>query len=196
MKKIFILSVFIFILFVANAYAQSAGGPKVTMTVISAGSHSFGPASPDPSKVKVEEEVRDPTAKDLIEGIKSKAQVAITIPQANETTRWAHSLRVRAVNLTVYNGTNEENETVYYNDLRVYDPTTGKNYTTQLAYIANQPGKAYINWNGWVPIRDLIMVKVNFPIKPGRGLFNLKQQPNYGFLPIARFQELLFPKFH
>lgn len=191
MNKLFIFLILIFTLFIANASAQ-----QVTITVISESGHSFGPASPDPNKVKVEEEVRHPTAADVVNGVKNKSQVAITVPQTNGTARWAHSLRVRAVNLTVYNGTNENNKTVYYNDVRVYDPTTNNNYTIQMAYIADEPGRAYVNWNGWVPIRDVIIIKSHAPPKPGSDKYRIIKPFKLILNELFELRDFELPKFH
>ncbi|MBM3232345.1 hypothetical protein FJZ21_03145 [Candidatus Pacearchaeota archaeon] len=197
MNKLFIFSVFIFaLIFVSNVYAQPTGGPSVTITVISSNSHSFGPSSPDPNKVKMEEEVRDPTASDIINGIKNKSQVSVVVPQKNGTASWSHMMRVRAVNLTTYNGTNENNETVYYNDVKIYDPADGKNYTTQLTYISSDPNKAYIYYNGWVQIRDVVIIKAHVPPKSGGLLFSKIKQ--FSFLLLIRSEDMYFrfSKFH
>lgn len=198
MNKIVLLSLFVFVLVVSSVYAQptggSSGGPSVTITTITTSdSRDFGPMSRDP-KVKTKEEDREPKPEDVINALKDKAQVAITVPQANETARWAHTMRVRAVNLTTYNSTNEDNKTVYYNDILVYDPTTGNNYTTQMASIEGD-SKGYVLWYGWVHLRTVVIIKAHAPAPKPRGTL-LYKPGQYGFLPLTKLSELFLPKFH
>ncbi len=186
-KSFVILALCIFVsLFAVGVKAQS-GPTQVTITVISDYGQNMPNSAPPNTNTKTEGIQRHPTADDIIDAMKKKKQVTVVIPMANDTARWAHAIRIRSINATAVNETDPTGVFAKFN-VTVYDPTDNKNYTTTLAYYYHAPDRVYLNWYGWVPVRDVITVhKTHVP--PRRGSYLVKPFPvQFGLLPLLRFK--------
>lgn len=195
MKKFFVFLFFLSILVISFNHVSAQQKPQITVTVISASIHNMGPDSTDPD-VGTNNELREPKADDVIDAMKKKKQVTVVVWQNNGTKRWAHAVRVRAINVAVRNETDPStNQTTYYYDARIYDPTSNATYNRSFAYVvynSTTNSSLYLDWNGWSIVRDVVTVS-STPQK-GRGL--LHQQPGqFGFLPLLGTRKFL-PKFN
>jgi exopolysaccharide biosynthesis protein len=192
-KKFILFSLVLLVFLTIGVYAQTTpqpvSNPQVVMETISSLAQIMGPDDSGDRDVRTINTLRDPTIEDIVDAMKKKKQVTIVIWQQNNTSKWAHALRVRAINITSFNTTNDDNETVIQYNAKVYDPTTNKTYETNFAYVFNKPDKGYVNWNGWAAIRDVVTLykvkKAPFPRAP-------KMIQPYGYLDILSFYKLLY----
>ncbi len=191
MKKFFIFLVFLALIILSFDQASAQQKPQVTVTVISGSTHNMGPDSTDPD-VGTNNELREPRAEDVVDAMKKKKQVTVVIWQNNGTKRWAHAVRVRAINVAVRNETDPStNQTTYYYDARIYDPTSNATYNRSFAYVvynSTTNSSLYLDWNGWSVVRDVVTVSSS-PQK-GKGLLYQKIE-QFGFLPLLNSRKVL-----
>ncbi|MGV8131314.1 MAG: hypothetical protein ACP5N7_04415 [Candidatus Pacearchaeota archaeon] len=194
-KKGFFLLVLLVVLFSLSDNVSAQQASKITIEHISTSSAAYrSDAKPGPN-VEVVNVDRKPTMDDIITGKKKGKKVTIIIDPSAANPRVSHAAIVVSLNITPRNGTNPNNETTLIYDCIVYDPTTNKSYNTSLVTINNSNSTAYIDWDGWRGVRELVMVyKSHAPPTKTRGTL-LHKPTHFEFLPLLGTRKFL-PKFN
>ncbi len=195
-KKYFFFFALLIILVSFSEDVKAQHGGKIVIEHISTSPGAYRSDSKPGPNVEVRDQDRKPTMDDIIDGKKKGKKVTIIIDPSAANPSVSHAAIVVSINTTARNGTNPDNQTTLIYDCVVYDPTTNKSYNSSLVSINNTNSTAYIDWDGWRSVRELVMVyKTHAPPKGPRG--NILYKPGqYGFLPLARLQEIFLPKFH
>lgn len=177
-----------------DVFAQQSD--KIIIEHISTSPAAYRTDSKPGANPEVRNEDRKPTMDDIIDGKKKGKKVTIIIDPTVANPRTSHAAIVVSINTTPRNGTNPDNQTTLIYDCVIYDPTTNKTYNSSLVSINNTNSTAYIDWDGWRGVRELVMVyKTHAPPTKTRGALLYKQW-QFEFLPLLRFQKILLPKFH
>ena len=146
----------LFIFVISNVYSQVV--PKKTF-IEHISKWSNGKAlEPDPSSnVVLINSDRKPQVKDVTEGMENGKKITVVLNHLPNNPV-SHAVRVVAINLTFYNGTNIDNQTIFYNDAEVFDPTSNATYNLTFAYV-QESNFSFLQWGSeWRQIIEVIRV--------------------------------------
>ena len=146
----------LFIFVISNVYSQVV--PKKAF-IEHISKWSNGKASePDPSSnVVLINSDRKPQVKDVTEGMENGKKITVVLNHLPNNPV-SHAVRVVAINLTFYNGTNIDNQTIFYNDAEVFDPTSNATYNLTFAYV-QESNFSFLQWGSeWRQIIEVIRV--------------------------------------
>jgi hypothetical protein len=193
---LFLFAFLIFLISISDDVKAQQGAGKIVIEHISTSPGAYRADSKPGANPEVRNEDRKPTMDDILDGKKKGKKVTIIIDPSVADPGISHAAIVVSINATPRNGTNPDNETTLIYDCVVYDPTTNKSYNSSLVSINNTNSTAYIDWDGWRGVRELVMVYKTYVLPKGPRGTILHKPGQYGFLPLVRFQEIFLPKFH
>ncbi|MEK6894031.1 MAG: hypothetical protein AABX10_01050 [Nanoarchaeota archaeon] len=164
MKYILLFTLLFLVVFSSEASAQVK--PKIIIEHIT----SWAQAASTPksgSGFEIVSTVRVPVVEDVLDAMKKKKKVTLIVDMG---PRISHAVRVVAVNLTSYNGTNQDNQTILYWNAEIFDPTTNAIYNLTLAHIL-ESNASFLQWGAqWLPFLEVVtLYKVpTIPPSPAR----------------------------
>ncbi len=190
-KNYLLVFAFLSILVLISEDVQAQQSGKIVIEHISTSSPAYRADSKPGANPEVRNEDRKPTMDDIIDGKKKGKKVTIIIEPTAANPRTSHAAIVVSINTTPRNGTNPNNQTTFIYDCVIYDPTTNKTYNSSLVSINNTNSTAYIDWDGWRGVMELVMVyKTHAPPTRTRGTL-LYKPGQFEFLPLLNSRKVL-----